>query len=244
MTKFLFFSDIHVDATVAGNACYDVVNDFMAGVFNDISVAPPDVVVFCGDAYDPGTLDELRWQSTLLRWVGRFGTIPQIWIAGNHDTVGKSHMGQPVTVLSPMREAFWHLPTHHVVELPRVIDLGDTLLLALPHVATGFVAGANACLDELLPGLRKRGKKKLVVAAHLSFDGMVPGSEAEMARGKDSMFPLEKIAELKPDLVVNGHYHRREVITRGGIDIHIVGSPMPFTFGDPVDARGYMIAEV
>lgn len=250
MTKLLFFSDIHVDAAVAGTPLCGAVDDFMRSVIAAAEKEEVDAVVFCGDAYDPGTLEDVQWQTMLQRWASGFTAlnIRQVWIAGNHDVIGKAHMGQPVTTLSPLREAytFHRFDACVVAEQPRLDQIGeDCLLLTLPYPSPSFRDAYADLLRTIAADVaKKRGTKSLVVAGHLYFDGMVPGSESEMAKGRDANFPLELIASLNPDFIANGHYHRRERITRGGLEIQIVGSPMPFTFGDPVEERGFLIVEV
>jgi predicted phosphodiesterase len=65
-----------------------------------------------------------------------------------------------------------------------------------------------------------------------------------MSRGRDLDLPLARIAELRPALVVNGHYHKPQVVQTGGVEVVIPGSPLSFTTDDPAAGKGYVVAEV
>lgn len=257
--KILMFSDIHCDASTAGQSRFDEVDAFMAEVVKRCEAGDIDVAMFLGDAYDPGTLDDPRWAAAVLRWAVSIDKVCKkgsVWIAGNHDVVDATDRGGAVTTLSALR-ALTELFEEgselmlHVSELPEFYVFGNCGVLTLPYVSAAvqrldiYKSGVHAAFERAQGYRESFPEHALVVAGHLSFDAMHPGSETEMPRGRDVMFPVQRVKALNPSFVANGHYHKREVITRLGQAIQIVGAPLRFTFGEKDDGpRGYLVAEV
>ncbi len=262
--KFLLSSDWHVDATTAGVERFEDLDAYVEKLLERLDVGDIDVFVFLGDAFDPGSPHESRWASKFARAaraINERTRIGSIWLAGNHDVLEISEKGIPVTTLSTIKamtdnngDTFINSSgVLRVVELPECIEVGvgdkRVAVLALPYVARSVMSGtpyaeAEASAFDLARAIGNDDGPVLVFG-HLSFNGMTPGSEAEMLRGRDVMFPLEQVLQLRPTFVANGHYHAREVINRGGLTIQIVGSPMPFTFGERADGdHGFTIVEV
>lgn len=261
--RLLLTSDWHLDAVTAGHDRWPELERFLCRVEEAIDEHDVDVVAFVGDAFDPGTSQEARWHTELLGWAYRLTRKCQatIWIAGNHDVIEVAHNGEPLTVLSPLARIVDEsngelyagtLSRVHVAELPRAIELecpkatgGATraMVLALPYASRSVTRWAEE-RDRAFMIAAKAGVP-VIVLGHLMLEGMIPGSEDEMLRGRDIPLPIELLEELKPVLIANGHYHRREVVRRGAVDIQIIGAPVRMTFGERDDgARGFLIVEV
>lgn len=260
--KIAMISDLHLDAATGGVERLPELVAFFEHVKATIVEHDVDVLMMLGDVFDPGARREAELQSVFLRYAFELHSacaLGSVWIAGNHDVIERRSDGVATTVLSPLDAVVRYGPLIHghrgpcVAEEPRVFLFGEemprVLVLALPYMARlsggDYEAHFDTALEELdaLPESWK--KLPLVVVGHLMFEGMTPGSESEMLRGRDIPFPLERVAALRPALVANGHYHKRETITRGGLEIEIVGAPVHMTFGERDDgARGLLIVEV
>jgi DNA repair exonuclease SbcCD nuclease subunit len=257
--KLLVFSDIHLDAVTAGKPRRQEVVSFLRQV-RDIAIAQKvHVVVFSGDAHDSGWLLDPLYTSEL---IDAFFCFHQelVVIPGNHDVLDTSELfdGEPVSTLTPLRAAFRFLHAHrhpvHVMERPSVRRIGfpaknhDWALLALPYVSRAHSKQNEEWLDEAFAAAKKQvdAGAGLIVVGHLVVPGAAMGSESqEMAKGQDQLFPFERVAELKPRLVINGHYHARQVVKGSGVEIVIPGSPLRFTFGEADEvAKGVTIVEL
>jgi len=252
--------DWHLDATTAGASRLD---DFDAWFekFAEVSTAERvDMIALLGDFFDPGGMRAHELTSRLFRYVDTLaGIAPVVVVAGNHDVVETS---EAWTTLSPLRvanETGWHRDRVHIFERPFYAPshVQGVRILAMPYTAraarwTEYDAGRSdfvyACeLQDAAIGQAKRSNGvPLVVLSHMTQPGAKLGSEsAEMSRGRDLDFPADDVATLGPALVLQGHYHLRQVVRRSGLDIVVTGSPSRFTFGEAQDARkGFVIAEV
>jgi DNA repair exonuclease SbcCD nuclease subunit len=257
MTKIVLTSDWHVDAVTAGVERYNELRAHVAALVAYCDRNEVDHVIFGGDAFDPGSMSESRWSSFILESAFKIQNAVKgssLWIAGNHDVVERS---DGVTTLSPLRVACDEInsraasitdrlraihvaetPAHYVLNHPEVAK--SVRVLALPFVARAAVKpdtySSVFWQDELPPD---------VVVGHLTVPGIVPGSEEEMLRGRDIVFPHLEVAALKPKAVFNGHYHRPQTINVEGLDIQIIGAPARMTFGEvDATARGFLVLEL
>lgn len=258
--RALFFSDIHIDAVTAGRSRRHEILGFLERVFHIADQEQVDLVAFAGDAHDPGTLSDGLLCADLMR---RFLMFPRarsspafVAIAGNHDVfdIGEYFMDQPVTTLTPIRSATHFIPREHA-ELVHVFDRPMTRLvkpglavLALPYVSRVHVDKLptwEAHALNVARGYVEQGNK-LVVIGHRVIPGARMTSEStEMARGQDQIFPFAEVAALKPAFVVNGHYHAHQTVMVEGLEIHIPGSPIKFTFGESEeDSKGALFAVI
>ncbi len=271
--RLLLTSDWHLDAITGGHDRWPELERYLIAIENAIAEHRVDVVAMLGDVFDPGTSQEARWHMELLRWAYRLTAQCEatIWIAGNHDILETLIDGQPLTVFSPLaalvREAALapgSMPSDvlgriHVVETPTLVQLdfvptrSETTerhrcaIAALPYMARAVAQDDPGGYEIVLDAAKHASTEgtPVVVLGHLMLEGMVPGSEGEMLRGRDVALPVAAIEEVRPALVANGHYHRREVVRRGALDVHIVGAPVHMTFGERDDGdRGFLIVEV
>jgi DNA repair exonuclease SbcCD nuclease subunit len=244
--KVLAFSDIHLDAVTAGRARRAEVIAFLDRAWMIAHDEKVDIVIFAGDAHDPGSQLDSMYAADLIRHFYKFKQT-FIGIAGNHDVLDTSELflGQPITTLTPLRSVRASLSNErtecmHIFDRPHsyVVEPGWAVL-ALPYVSRAH--GAKRA-EWLAVALEEAAKYKaagleLIVVAHLVIPGARMSSEStEMAKGQDQLFPFEEVDRLKPALVINGHYHARQVLERDILlerpTIVIPGSPVRFTFGE------------
>lgn len=264
--RILVTSDWHVDAVTAGVERLPELAEYVSALEDAIHEHGVELVLNLGDCWDPGSLQDPRWArffyesqvhlaSAVLSRMPRdpgldyhlsqaFHRAGVLCIPGNHDVLDTE---TPTSTLSPLRAA--RAPHVLVLEEPTAYRVGDLTVLALPYVSRAYErtdAYNRALGDALEAAERAAANSPVVVIGHLSFDNMHPGSESEdMARGRDVMFPVAAVEEVGPLLVLNGHYHQRQTIRRGKLDIEIPGAPIRFTFGERADGpRGFLILEV
>lgn len=258
--KLLAFSDVHLDAVTAGKSRREEVLTFLTNATVLVEKNDVDLVVFAGDAHDPGSFLDAMYAADLIR---RFTAFPRlskkpvfVAIAGNHDVVDTSELvlGSPVTSLTPLRVAVTCVDTQ-LAERMFIFDRPFTrklsahvAVLALPYVSrahSAVLAGWEAHAFKVAREYIAEGLK-LIVVGHRVIPGARMSSESiEMARGQDQLFPVEEVEKLNPALVINGHYHARQVVTLGSLSIQIPGSPVRFTFGEVDEIeKGVLLVEV
>jgi exonuclease SbcD len=251
--RLMAFSDIHLDATTAGKARRAEVVEFLASARKIATDEKVDLVVFGGDAHDSGWLADPLFSAELISGIMKFDQ-PVVAVAGNHDVVDTSELfhEQPVTTLTPLRAAAMfssRSPSVKVFDRPACQWVSaEWVVLGLPYLSR-----AHAALNEKWLGqafkeaqMHVAAGKKLIVVGHLVVPGAVMGSESvEMAKGQDQLFPLASVEALKPALVINGHYHARQVVKLGQLEVVIPGSPLRFTFGEAAEvSKGVCIVEL
>lgn len=249
--RILVTSDWHADAVTAGVERLPELAEYVSALETAVHDQKVDLVLNLGDCWDPGSVQDPRWARFVYESLFHLGQAAYqqgggglVAIPGNHDVID---VADPTSTLSPLRVA---RPQHVVVlEEPTTYRMGDVALLALPYVSRAFErtdAYRRALDDALEAALKAARHSPLVVVAHLAFEGMTPGSEStDMARGREVPFPVALVEQVGPTAVLNGHYHARQTIRRGALDIEIPGAPIRFTFGEAKDGpRGFLVLEV
>lgn len=209
-----------------------------------------DLFVHLGDLRDPGR-DDLRMGAELSRLVAEVSAAcPSIWLVGNHDVVDRD--GEPLTTLSHLACLSSEKPTRRgeflVVERPRLLYYQGTPMLFLPYPSRAAAARWQDDV-EVVAGLveterREREVGDLVVFSHLCLPHLQPGDETgDMGRGRDVFFP-NRILQLRPRAILNGHYHEHCRYDWDGVEVVVPGSPVRFTFGDRAPRKGYVIIEL
>lgn len=252
--KLLVTSDWHEDAFTAGVPRLDELVgyvDHLVGVCRQEKV---DLVLNLGDVFDPGNPRECLYQTRLIEMASaltRASRLGSLWLTGNHDVLD---CYPPLSTLSPLAalSKAWRLKVWpgeqelEVVDMPRLVEMPHVNLLCLPYVSRAAeTSGAyQKALSEALEAARGK-PDPLLVLSHLSLPNMHPGSEAEMLRGREMPFPLEQVLELRPAVVLQGHYHARQSMKLKGLQVEVVGAPARYTFGERDDGeRGFLLVEV
>lgn len=243
--KLLVTGDLHMDTVTAGVRRLPEVEGFVEGVIEGIKRENVDLALFLGDYFNPGTMRSHELTTTLTKWAARIDElVTSVWIAGNHDVVETS---EGWTTISPLTLGSGKR-ARVVAEKPISVGIlgSDGLkwvtVLCLPYVARSAQT-PNLHADAIE---KTEAVGPIVVVSHLTVPGAVMSSEStEMSRGRDTDFPVERVAKLKPALVFNGHYHRAQTVDVGPFKIHCPGSPLRNNFGERNDRqKGYLIAEV
>lgn len=244
--KILATSDWHLDAMTAGVSRAPELDAYVDAVVDRCVDQQIDVVLVGGDYYDPGSLRESQHAARLFRYAEKIQRVVScsVWIAGNHDVVGEGSVLSPLAVAS----RWWRDDMGpEVAERPRLVDAfhgePSVAVLALPFVAETPTVSMVALMEKAVADARaaKARGDRLVVLGHFTIPGVTVGSEEEMVRGRDLLFPAQLVRSLEPDLVINGHYHAQQTVEYEGVTIHIPGAPLRMTFGERDDGdRGWL----
>ena len=249
--KLLAFSDIHLDAVTAGRPRKGEVVRFIEQVRSIAIDQQVDLVIFAGDAHDPGALLDPMYSAELIFGLMQF-QVPLVAIAGNHDVVDTTELflNQPITTLTPLRAAsmFSQRPVR-VLEMPMVVEpIPGWVVVGLPYVSRAFAACNATWLDGVFAQAEQRvseGARAIVVGHMVVPDALIGSESVEMAKGQEQMFPFARVGRLQPAFVLNGHYHARQIVKTWGLQIAIPGSPLRFTFGEAAEvSKGVLIVEL
>ncbi len=243
--KLLVTSDWHDDAVTLGVPRRAEILRYVDELRHVCVLEKVDVVVFPGDFADPGGMLASLYASDSIQLLPGLAAETRskrgIVVAGNHDVVETS---QTLTTLSPLAAVTAARCGVSVAETSSLVYVDDVCFLCLPYQARA--AGAEVLplgLFDACLGARAAGQK-IVSVSHLNVPGARRGSEVkEMSRGRDVDLPVEQLLELRPDLVINGHYHRPQVVDVSGLEVLIPGSPLAFTTDDDAGGKGYTIVE-
>lgn len=191
--------------------------------------------VFCGDLCDPDSGSVVfrcvRVMVAVVEYLRTAG-VASVVVPGNHDVLED---GTGETTLEPLKGIGG--PLVHVVDRPRAVKIaGLPHLMCLPFTASSHGYDPAAAVREHVGGQRD-----CVTFGHLHVPGIVPGEETtEMPRGREVVFPVEAAREVS-QLMVNGHFHRRQVSPDG---VQIVGSLARLTFGEELHSPSFMTIRI
>lgn len=248
--KILVTSDWHGDTVTAGVERLPELEEALAKMHAVVREEAIDLTLVGGDFHDPGSVWEARWARFL--YTSLRGFTDRGWclaIPGNHDVIDAN---PPMSILSPLKAL--NLTGLAIAELPAVHRFlgersghGTCAVLALPYVSRLVEKSElyQRAYEQAFEHARKARKEgtPIVVLTHLMFEGMHPGSEEAMARGRDVPFPIADVETIEPRLVLAGHYHDRQTIKRGKLEIEIIGAPLALAFGDQ-GPRGFLVVDV
>lgn len=261
--KILQTSDWHLDWKTHGVSRFDELWKAVEASVTTAIEQEVDLYAFTGDLCDPdagGTAvfecaEVALWAASRLQ----NADIPSVWCSGNHDVIED---GRGRTTLAPL--AGYAANTDGMV---KVYEAGMTDVVRLTHSQAW---GSPFCEIIALPypsatrpyDMDKvfaphdawhgfKGSEPRIILSHLAVPGVVQGEEiGEMARGRDVMYPIEKVLRgIKDDdigaaVMLQGHYHRQQSLNFGGVYMHIPGSLAQLTFSEEHYTSGYLIIEV
>lgn len=237
-------SDFHADASTSGLDRFDEIRSAGLRVVQaaiDAKRGGADVAfVFGGDLCDPDTTRAFRAVALAVEMAERMSRrdIPNLWIAGNHDTIEDARGS---TVLEPLFKMSLGYDGLFVFEEPFFVPFDDgTLVVALPHVARARAYDP----DEWIRTAPIPEARRVLVVGHLTVPGAERGSESDdFARGRDLVFPVEACRRRWGDraILANGHYHRAQTTREG---VHIPGSLARLRHDEERHEPGYLAIEV
>lgn len=258
--KLLFTSDWHGDAVTLGEPRRYELQGYIGLLQQAVADHDVDVVVFPGDAFDPGSMLHAQHELDVVLGFKRLAAASAkgrlIAVTGNHDVV---EVDRPLSVLTPLGAA---LEQVFVADAPCTLTVGDygasweaVTFLLLPYTARawadaearGLDVGPAAHMDQAFTEAAnaKQLGHRIVVVGHMTVAGAEMGSESvELSRGRELDLPIARIKALEPALVVNGHYHKPQILTVDGLEIVIPGSPLAFSTDDVSDDKGYLLVDV
>lgn len=184
---------------------------------------PDDTIVILGDLFDTDKPSPQVITSVLQVLNGFPGT--SLCLRGNHDS---STPREGDNALGPLSEA-----GHLVVEVPRVLVYGDTLLVLLPFNPAPPIEWVPATLAALRPEIeRHSGAHHLIVGSHFGIsDAETPDFLSHGALPIDTAFAL--CSEYTAVAWLSGDWHTRKVWERGGVTVAQVGALVPTGFDNP-----------
>lgn len=260
--RFVVISDLHPDVHTLGVSRFPEVEKAYDQAVDYAIAQKVDAFLFLGDLVDPDSgSDTMKAIAMMIR--GSVNLVQHgirvILIGGNHCV---EEDGGGATVLTPIRALQdacvfappgWEKTRNetmlsyadtplHVVEEPEVVWLRDDIaFMCLPFTPVSRGVDMKKFASEEWP----MDGSKVVVAAHLSVPGIIPGEEtAEMPRGREVAFPFEetRLATLR----FNGHYHRKQVFDPqdGGPPIIVPGSLVRLTFGEQDHTPSFIEVEI
>lgn len=235
MKRLLVTGDWHADRRTFGVPRFQEVSRAVGIAIGEAIKAKCDGFVFLGDLCDPDSAGDTILSIELLMWAAAMLSgegIRSFWLAGNHDVVED---GSGVTTISPLRSLDRsHAGLVHVFERPKFMKLdGWPGILALPFTATAAAYDPVAFASEV------EGRDNITLG-HLLVAGVLPGEETyEMPRGREIAFPMQEACS-RSQLVLHGHYHRRQVTPE---KIIIPGTLARLTFGEEANEPGFVIVE-
>jgi len=181
-------------------------------------------LLIAGDLFDKDSVDGY-WFASAMDYLEKFldNKIKILLIPGNHDW---SSVKNPITeIVKQMKH-----PGIFVIECIEAIELGDCKCLCIPHIK-----------KELLPDMNSSVKSALaesepdIVLGHFQPTGSVAGSEEEMFAGSSRII---ESALFNNGIVFSGHIHKPQIL---GKNIHIIGSPVRFNFGERREEKRFII---
>lgn len=244
MTRLLVTSDWHGDALTCGVNRFDDVEAGAQETVDFLRTEKVDGYLMLGDLTDPDNVRSYRSVALAISIATSTQAmkVPSIWLAGNHDVIED---GYGTTTLSPLRGI---KPLCTVVEQPMfgVVAALHAYFVCFPFVARHQTYDAVEHVADAFEDYEAHGKGwPVIVLSHLNVEGAQTGSESTtLARGRDHNLPVEQIAQAFPDaLVLQGHYHKPQVIESHGIKIHIPGSLERLRFDEENDECGFLVVE-
>jgi len=242
MTVFdlVAFADLHIGGRWD---TIDPTNDILAQLDEILSqVKPGGTVINLGDTFHSNTPYPHHYQEIFRRYIKVLveRKVNIITLEGNHDHKGRSEKG---SALDPFLEISGCGMV--IKERPTPVDIGNAVLVAVPHMTPDEMKNNKSYLAEQLQEGRNRcdGKRPLIGLCHLDIPGAVPGAEKFVMTKSPGSLPMDMPELAYPDIWLAGHIHKpQEVPIRhsDGKRITIVGSPVRHDFSERGDEKRFI----
>ena len=194
-----------------------------------------DAVLFSGDAYKSRTPTPTQ-QGVFARAISvlYLNNIPVVLLPGNHDKPGIDSYSTTLSVYGDIP-----LDNVTVCDLPGIYRVRDFNVIAFPW---GTFDAEN--YGKYIAEAREDGVP-VITTAHLSILDCPAGTEQGMVLGKETVWPIESLAQPGVDYVALGHIHRHRVwYMPNGVTVAYPGSLQRLDFGDEDDAKGFYVVEI
>lgn len=259
--RLFCISDVHADASTSGFDRFDEIAAAAWAAADDAARFRREggdaMFAFLGDLCDPDTTRAFRAVSLAIDIALSLSVakVPSLWIAGNHDVI-ENERGS--TVLEPLHAATKIVPGAPVFVEDEACCVPDavlfdrekdwnpktgTVFFLLPYVARTKAYDPADWIESAAHPIYP-DVARVVVLGHLTVPSAERGSESDdFARGRDLVFPVEACRHRWGDrvLMLNGHYHRRQV-TRDGVIIP--GSLARLRHDEETHEPGYLVIDL
>ncbi len=222
MAKYLVFSDLHLhnwsdfshpDGITGNSRLTNQINAFK----DMMSVARSDgrIVLFLGDLFHQRGRVATNVFNSAMDVLSSFKDVPMYAIEGNHDNVSNS-----INSDSSL-EPFSVLPNFHLIKTYEKLNIGEDSIV--------FVSYGEE-YSELKEFISSNSATLLL--GHLGVEGSMGAGKSKL----DGAFSVGDLNYSNYDLVLLGHYHKRQNLNNNSL---YVGNPVSQDFGDDGQFKGY-----
>lgn len=251
--KILHVSDLHLGRSFHGRSLFEDQEAILEEILRLCRTEGIGAVLVAGDVYDQANprTDVVQQLSRFLAGLVDLG-VEVVLTSGNHDSAARLGFGAEI-----FSRAGVHVRTRFE-EAAEPVELSDgTLVYGIPFLeprAAGPVLGTprthaavlEAVMDRVRADLEERRSAapegtalRSVVMAHcFAVGGAASESERILESGTLGSVPVGTFAG--PDYAALGHLHRRQRVAES---VRYSGSPLPFSFSEADQAKGYWLLE-
>lgn len=230
MTSIVATTDWHLDARTAGAPRRDDLSQALdASVKRAMQLRTPGnqvIYLFAGDLCDPWKASSHAAVATAIDTATRLhnSAVESLWIVGNHDVIEDGTGDHALMALGRLNNS-----QVRVVAFPQIVSYRHVDILCLPYPSVTRAYDPVLQVQLMAKG-RGKSDRALVIAGHLTLQGLLPGSEAtEMPKGREIAWPLATLRACFPGApILAGHHHHSQVFE----GVHVIGSLGRLTFAD------------
>jgi DNA repair exonuclease SbcCD nuclease subunit len=166
---------------------------------------------------------------------------PMFLMKGNHD----ENPGMEPDALEPISR-FRFRKDLSIIRRPTMVGIGGKFFAFIPfqndakeRAASGGAVSAQAAADFVLDGCRRGEPKISMLFTHVDIGGLLP-QVGDSSQRVNVQVPLGDLQALPFDVAV-GHYHKSAHLAP---NIYVVGSLLPFDFGEVGEQKFMLTAEL
>ncbi|MFT4245890.1 MAG: exonuclease SbcCD subunit D [Micrococcaceae bacterium] len=252
--KFLHTSDWHLGRTFHKNSTQEAQEKFCQRIIDLALESNIDVVLIAGDIYDSAQppLESIKLYEKTISGILEAGA-KVFMISGNHDnrirlgTLRQIMEGTgcsirtaiPEDISKPLILEDEHGPIA-VYGIPYIKPVNDQEKLKLGGTTVNPITATKAATDLVRQNLEERGNPRSIVLAHAFVSGgKISDSEKHTPVGGIDNVPSELFEDFSYTAL--GHLHGQQLITD---TIRYSGSPMPYSFSEAEQTKGFWIFDM
>lgn len=269
MIKIVHFSDLHLGVENYGHinpatGLHTRLEDFLRAFDAVVEYAldkEVDLVIFTGDAYksrDPNPTHQREFARRIQRLSA--AGIPVVLLVGNHDVPSAAGRANTVDIFATLEVE--HVYVARTADTRRIeTTAGPVQIVTLPWIVRSHILTRdehrNRTLQEVNQAIIDRVESILaqqveklepniptVLAAHVSVQGAVFGSEASVMLGQDVVLPPSQMNNPAFDYVALGHLHRHQVLNEARPSVVYAGSIERIDFGEEGEQKGFVVVQL